>query len=192
MRTTNMAFSQFYALITTVLLCSVVSTVSKSRADELPLVNHVELQPFSSATQRLIEAMRYIGSPLSDQDTRYLKAAMMSEDGPRAVEEIQRILDRQCLFGVHINPEARVKVMEGAVEKTLVQQGWRTFLVKVYNEAGVTGQLVAESPNAAPLFKRSTGRSAPEHTIPPGEVRQRFNEIQMYDSQTLKLSLINI
>ena len=112
MRTTNMAFSQFYALVTTVLLCSVVSTVSKSRADELPLVNHVELQPFSSATQRLIEAMRYIGSPLSDQDTRYLKAAMMSEDGPRAVEEIQRILDQYCLFGVHINPEARVKVME--------------------------------------------------------------------------------
>lgn len=189
MRTTNMAFSQFYALVTTVLLCSVVSTVSKSRADELPLVNHVELQPFSSATQRLIEAMRYIGSPLSDQDTRYLKAAMMSEDGPRAVEEIQRILDRYCLFGVHINPEARVKVMEGAVEKRLVQQGWRTFLVKVYNEAGVTGQLVAESPNAAPLFKRSTGRSAPEQTIPLGEVRQRFLEIQMYDSQPLKSGL---
>ena len=36
--------------------------------DELRLVSEVEFQPFASATQRLIEALDYLGSPLSEDD----------------------------------------------------------------------------------------------------------------------------
>ena len=54
---------------------------------------------------------------------------------------IQKSLDPYCLVGVNINPESRVKVKEGQVSKELMQQGWRTFLVKVHNEAGVTAPL---------------------------------------------------
>ncbi len=56
------------------------------------------------------------------------------------------MLDRYALFDVHINPESRVKVTAGAAKPELVQHGWRTFLVKVRNEAGVTAELKTESP----------------------------------------------
>ena len=39
-----------------------------------------------------------------------------------------------------------MSVVEGPAKKELVQQGWRTFLVKVHNEAGVTAELQLESP----------------------------------------------
>lgn len=54
-----------------------------------------------------------------------------------------------------INPESRVKVLPGAAKAELVEAGTRIFLVKVMNKAGVTAQLVAESPNALPIFVQS-------------------------------------
>ena len=40
-----------------------------------------------------------------------------------------------------INPESRVQVKAGGAPKELMEQGWRMFLVKVHNEAGVTAVL---------------------------------------------------
>src|SRR5581483_60390 len=63
-------------------------------------------------------------------------------------EAIQRILDPHCLVGVAINPEMRVKAAQGAVAPELVADGWRTFLVKVQNDAGATTELRVVSPQA--------------------------------------------
>ena len=94
---------------------------------------------------------------------------------------------------VHINPESRVKIEEGPVKKELVQQGWRTFLVKVANEAGVTGQLVPESPNVAPVYQRGKGtRQKPmtdEKLVTPEDVPGRFLDIVMIDGQPMKKTL---
>ena len=92
-------------------------------------------------------------------------------------------------MGVNINPESRVKVKEGPVNKELMQQGWRTFLVKVHNEAGVTAPLAAESTNAAPLYKRSTGSPDPETTVPKSDIPHRFLDIEVYANPPLKPSL---
>ena len=108
---------------------------------------------------RLIEALDYLGSPLSEDDLSAIREALVSDNHKQAVADVQKILDRYCLAGVNINPESRVKVKEGPVNKELMQHGWRTFLVKVHNEAGVTAPLIAESENAAPLYKRSSGKS---------------------------------
>ena len=59
---------------------------------------------------------------------------------------VQEVLDQHCLVGVHINPESRVKAMQGPAPAALVQNGWRVFLVKVHNEAGVTAELVGREP----------------------------------------------
>ena len=139
-------------------------------ADELALVTKVEFQPLASATQRLIEALDYLGSPLSEDDLSAINKALVSDDHQQAIADIQQSLDPYCLVGVNINPESRVKVKEGPVNKELMQQGWRTFLVKVHNEAGVTAPLVAESENAAPLYKRSTGSPDPQVTVPKSDI----------------------
>ena len=179
--------SQFRLLLVGCILFLTFASVGFT--NELRLVTGVEFQPFASATQRLIEALDYLGSPLSEDDLSAIEKALVSEDHQQAVIDIQKTLDVHCLAGVNINPESRVKVMEGPVNKELMQQGWRTFLVKVHNEAAVTAPLVAESENAAPLYKRSSGRPDPEMTVPKSEIPHRFLDIEVYTNPPLKASL---
>ena len=179
--------SPFYLILISWMLFSVV--ISVGFTDELSLVPEVEFQPFASATQRLIEALDYLGSPLSEDDLSAIQEALISDDHTQAIVDIQNILDAYCLTGVNINPESRVKVKEGPTNKELMQRGWRTFLVKVHNEAGVTAPLAAESANAAPLYKRSTGRPDPEMTVPKSDIPHRFLDIVVYSNPPLKASL---
>ena len=177
----------FHLLLIGWMLLSVFISVGST--DELDLVTEVEFQPLASATERLIEALDYLGSPLSEEDLSAINKALVSENRKQAVVDIQKILDAHCLAGVNINPESRVKVKEGPVDKELMQQGWRTFLVKVHNEAGVTAPLAAESVNAAPLYKRSSGSPDPEMTVPKSDIPHRFLDIEVYSNPPLKASL---
>ena len=179
--------SPLYLILISWMLLSVF--ISVGFTDELSLVTEVEFQPFASATQRLTEALDYLGSPLSEDDLSAIQGALVSDDHAQAIVDIQKILDAYCLVGVNINPESRVKVKEGPVDKELMQQGWRTFLVKVHNEAGVTAPLAAESANAAPLYKRSSGRPDPEMTVPKSDIPHRFLDIEVYSNPPLKASL---
>ncbi len=163
--------------------------ISSGFTDELSPVVGVEFQPFAAATQRLIEALDYLGSPLSENDLAAIEEALISENPEQAIADIQKVLDAYCLVGVNINPESRVKVKEGPVDKELMQQGWRTFLVKVHNEANVTAPLAAESENAAPLYRPSTGSPDPEMTVPKSEIPHRFLEVQVYGNPPLKAGL---
>ena len=88
------------------IVCMLLFTfTSAGSADELDIVTAVEFQPFASATQRLIEALDYLGSPLSETDLSVIKAALVSDNHQQAITDIQRILDSYCLAGVSINPE---------------------------------------------------------------------------------------
>jgi len=100
--------SPFYLILISWMLFSVV--ISVGFTDELSLVREVEFQPFASATQRLIEALDYLGSPLSEDDLSAIQEALISDDHTQAIVDIQNILDAYCLTGVNINPESRVKV----------------------------------------------------------------------------------
>jgi hypothetical protein len=90
---------------------------------------------------------------------------------------------------VTINPESRVSVVEGPVKKELVHQGWRTFLVKVHNLAGINPELKIESPNVAPIYKRSTGSPNPKLDVTPADVPHRWIDAVMPGSQPLKPNL---
>ena len=107
-------------------------------AEPLPLVVDVEPQPLKAHVARIAQALHLLGSPLSADQQAALTAAAAEANAVRAVTSIQKILDPLCLVGVNINPESRVKVEIGPASPQLVQQGWRVFLVKVHNEAGVT------------------------------------------------------
>ena len=109
----------------------------QTQAETLPIVTAVERQPLASSTKRLVEALDYVGAPLSKQDTAALQAALALENDTQAVRGIQKVLDRYCLAGVHINAESRVKVQEGPAAKTLANQAWSTFLVKVHKAVGI-------------------------------------------------------
>ncbi|MBT3268242.1 CehA/McbA family metallohydrolase [Candidatus Poribacteria bacterium] len=164
-------------------------TAGSARAAELPLVGGVEFQPFASATKRLVEALEYIGAPVSEEDAAVIAEAVASAEHAPATRAIQEALDRYCVLGVDISPESRVKVSEGPATKQLVEHGWRAFLVKVHNQAGVTAEPVADSPNAAALFTSPSFQAEPEVTVSPGDVINRFLEIDMYGDRPLKETL---
>ncbi|MCI0335983.1 MAG: CehA/McbA family metallohydrolase [Acidobacteria bacterium] len=160
---------------------------------DTPKVEQVELQPLVAQVKRLVEAMDYLGAPLSVTDKQALEKAINDTDASRTRRAIQDVLDKYCLTDIHINPESRVKVAQGPAKAELVEKGWRTFLVKVRNEAGVTAQLRAESPNALPVYSRGERNSSqsprPQQTITQNDVNNRWLEIAMYNKPPLNPQL---
>ncbi len=138
-----------------------------SLADTLPVIP-VEHQPFAAQVDRLLEALDLLGAPLTSAEAAELRASS-------SVERMQAILDRHVLVGIEINPESRVKVIEGPARAELEQQGWRTFLIKVSNQAGSTPVLAVDSPNAGQLAN-----------TPEGGIGRKFLDIIMYNKQPLR------
>jgi hypothetical protein len=157
----------------------------------LPLVGDVERQPLAAQVSRVAQALEMVGAPLPKEPDQQLDAILSQPDSADFAKKIQEVLDPLCLVGVNINPESRVKVAVGAARPQLIQQGWRVFLVKVHNEAGVTAPLRVTSPNAAKLQTRSGGdkvHRAPL-TVKPADVIERWLDVQMLDSQPLNANL---
>src|SRR5687768_5801658 len=95
----------------------------------------VPLQPLAQQVRRLETALAYLGQPLPAADRKIFDEAIAMSDAKVAVSRLQEVLDRYVLATVHINPESRVKVGQGAAKPELLEGGTRLFLVKVVNEA---------------------------------------------------------
>jgi hypothetical protein len=152
-------------------------------------VADVEFQPLSAQVRRVVEALDMLGQPLPADDRKRIDKAIESAEPKSAVRVLQEVLDRHCLIGIDINPESRVKAAQGPASARLVQHGWTIFLVKVQNEAGVTAELQATSPNAAPIYARSRGDAEPKKSILPAEILQRWMDLAMFRDRPLKKEL---
>ena len=83
-------------------LLLLVSFAAKTApADEIVPNPNVEQQPFVAATQRLMQALEYVGVPLSDEETAAIRAAMQKTNGPESVSGIQSVLDERVLAVVN-------------------------------------------------------------------------------------------
>jgi len=153
----------------------------------------VELQPLAAQVARVVEALQYLGAPLPKADRDALASALSGTDERAATTRIQEVLDPHCLLDVHINPESRVRVTQGKAAPELMEQGWRTFLIKVRNEAGVTAALRASSPQGLRVFSRGPqGFSMdprPAQTISANDVRDRWLDLQLFDKAPLVANL---
>ena len=157
-------------------------------AEALPVVRDVEFQPLRAGVRRVVQALdQVLGAPLSSKQQAELNAALQSKDADKAIAAIQKVLDPLCLAGVNVNPESRVKVVRGPAAAKLMQHGWRVFLVKVHNEAGVTAPLRCLSPNATEPTRSS---NQPDPKVPADRTtRDRWLAIQMHDKQPLNRTL---
>ena len=160
-------------------IASLLFLASFGFAEELPLVEKVEYQPLAAQVTRVLQTLDMVGEPLPVTDTAELKRLVeQGPANPKTIARIQEILDKHCLAGVNINPESRVKVQQGQAKADLIEQGWRSFLIKVHNEAGVTAVLAVDSPNAGPL-----------PNAPAGVVGRRWMDLQMVNKQPMKAHL---
>lgn len=148
-----------------------------------------ELQPLLAEVRRVIEAMAYLGEPFSEAERASLDAAANLGDEARAIAEIERVLDPRCLLTIRINPESRVAVERGAAPARLLEQGWRAYLVKVRNQAGVTGGLELESPQARDVFRRGTGSPIAPPSVRPADVADRWLALNMFDAKPMEPKL---
>lgn len=144
-------------------------------AQEVPLVDAVEFQPLAAQVNRLLEALEMVGEPLPAADTQMIKRALAAKPSAEAAVALQKLIDKHCVAAIHINPESRVKVQQGPAKPELVEQGWRSFLVKVQNEAGITAVLGVDSPNAGQLANR-----------PESALYTRWMDIQMFRKQPMR------
>jgi hypothetical protein len=160
----------------------------QARAEEpLEIVRGVELQPLRAQVRRIEQALdQMLGSPLSASQKAELDKALAEKDTDKAALAIQKVLDPLCVAGVNVNPESRVKVARGPAAAKLAQHGWRTFLVKVHNEAGVTAPLRCLSPNA-PELKFSSNRPAPK--TPMIDTSEHWLGIDLFNRQPLNAAL---
>ena len=165
---------------------------SARAADEkraLPLVRGIEAQPLRRQAQRVAEALASRGVPLSKEQAAALDKAIQESDEEKCAEAIQKVFDPLCLVGVNINAESRVKVALGPAPPQLMQQGWRIFLVKVHNEAGVTAPLRCVSPNAEPSLVVGSNKPRAEKKISATEVADRWLDLSVFDGQPLTPTL---
>src|SRR2546427_5031366 len=152
---------------------------------ELPRVAKVELQPLAAQVQRVAEALDFVGSPLPPADKEALQKAAADGDPARAVDTIQAVLDKHCLAGVRIGKNNELDVEPGPAKPELAEQGWRVFLIKVDNPAGISAvELKPVSPNALPLYRGSSGRPDPK-VGSVSEVANRFLDLMMFNTQPL-------
>ncbi len=112
----------------------------------------LEWQPFAAQIRRLTNALERLGSPLSSDEIRKLDSSLNSGGLGEAQEQVEAVLSPHVLALVDINPEMRVKVAAGGTKPELIEGGWRTFLIKVSNQAGFTGALRIQSAQAARLY----------------------------------------
>jgi hypothetical protein len=153
-----------------------------ARAQKLEPVE-VEGQPLAANVERLLEALQFLGAPLTDETTTTVKAAAKDRDA----RKLQQTLDRHVLLQVTINPESRVKVARGPAPATLQQGGYVPVLVKIVNDSTVTKPLNIDSPQAGPVYARPPGGVVNPKV--DSSLTQRFLQVEMYTSPPMTANL---
>ena len=151
-----------------------------------PAAEPVPLQPLAQQVRRLEPALAYLGQPLPAADRKAFDEAIAMSDAAAGVSRLQEVLDRYVLATVHINPESRVKVEQGAARPDLLQGGTRLFLVKVVNDAGVTASLTVQSPNSGRVFIPSRGVAEAPKELTEVQVRERWADISLYTASPMR------
>ncbi len=153
-----------------------------SSASSLPAVT-VEAQPLAANIERLDQALEYLGAPLPAE----MRAAIKRASQARDAKALQDLLDPRVLIVVHINPEARVKLLRGPGNAEIQQAGYTPFLVKVVNEGGGTGRLHIGSPQSGPVYagmsELSGNRMQQQHLRVNENVEKRtdrFLDLEMF------------
>jgi hypothetical protein len=141
----------------------------------------VAMQPFMAQVDRVEAALSYLGQPLAERDRERIKAIADGRDIGSAVSHVEAILDKYVLAVVTISSESRVDVKRGPAAAELIQNGTRSFLVKVVNQPGITAPLAVSSPNSGQVYITSSGSHEPTQRLTGSDVAERWADISLFD-----------
>ncbi len=166
--------------------------------DALPALTPADAQPQLELARRVMAALARLGEPLPAADMAAideLAAAGRLQDAAMAA---LRLLQTRVLVRVNISAEARVGVqrVQTGPRARLMQGGWRLFLARIDNPAGVPGTLGVSSPNAVPVHGVHPGdpvsqarKGQAPASATRGERAQRWLDITVLDEAPLPAAL---
>jgi hypothetical protein len=153
-----------------VFLFTGMSTLAQS-APVLPQVEDANFSELRGQVQRVLQTLEKLRAPLPAVTMAALRGLVETDsDSPeKAAKRAQELFDTNCLIGVTINPESRVKAARGPAAAALKLNQETVVLVKVQNEAGVTHALKVSSPQFREKGQGDEGRwlEARVHTEAP-------------------------
>lgn len=92
-------------------------------------------QPYFASVNRALDALTKLGAPVMVADSQQI-AALTRQNDAAAIDAAEKILDRYSLVNLSIESDGSARWMAGGASRTLVEQGWRLFLVRIGNSAG--------------------------------------------------------
>ena len=99
-------------------------------------IDAVEPQPYFAQIKRVLAALHKLGEPLAPSDeTSLLRLAENSSAS--AVMAAEEILSKHTLIRVRLDKDGIGAAVSGLAPRKLVEQGWRSFLVRVENPFGL-------------------------------------------------------
>jgi hypothetical protein len=165
------SFSPLWLILSLAVLA--LGPLGVARAQKLQPVD-VEGQPLGRNVDRLLQALDFLGTPLSKKQSAALHKAIRARDA----HALQQLLDPHVLVVVSLNPESRVKAARGPAAAVIQQGGFTPLLVKVINDSTVKAGLRVRSPQSGPVFG---GGGAGNR---PGD-KDRFLQVEMFTQSPL-------
>src|SRR5262249_52563265 len=102
-----------------------------------------------------------------------------------------QILDRYTVVRVVAQADGYANVSGGGAQKTLIEQGWRPFLVRVSNPVGTMARLTIESGSPS-VIGPSTGASragVSDTDNPAPQIERAWLKSEMYEAPPLSTTL---
>jgi N-methylcarbamate hydrolase len=111
-------------------------------------VNNLAPQPYFASVMRAIEALAAAGAPITRNDADWL-AQLSAKNDAEAIGDAEQILSRYTLARLTLDKDGFGTVTSGGADKTLIEQGWSAFLVRVDNPTGLEAALNVSGSNAS-------------------------------------------
>jgi hypothetical protein len=130
-------------------------------------------QPYFASVKRALEALEKLGAPIGVADAQRI-SALAAQGDSGAVGVTEKILERYTIANVSIESETSAHVAQGGASGTLVEQGWRVFLLRVANPAGGTGNVLFSAPASPTYGPSQMGPS--DHSAQRAGLADRLNK----------------
>jgi hypothetical protein len=92
----------------------------------------IPAQPYFAGVGRALEGLGKLGAPVAAADAQQI-AALARQNDSAAVDAAEKILARYTLLNLSLSPEGPLEATLGSASRTLTEQGWRMFLIRVAN-----------------------------------------------------------
>ena len=160
---------------------------ASGQSPAFPKLGDAEAQPQFELCLRVFAALARLGEPVAADDAARVQQLADRGQLAAAAGLALRLLQARVLITATVSPEARVSAVRAVVRATLVQGGWRVYLVRVDNPAAVPGRLGVRSPQAVPVHGVVAGGGMGANSVPTtrGDMVQRWLDVNVFDEAPL-------